>query len=263
MLFATHANRPRQSQYKIARVWGFGDVNLLPTPGTLGPQGVWFQLINSTGSYINYGEDGLQRLDYAVSAAERLGLKFVLAFMNNWPDWGGQIIYDNIFARNNSVDYVWYENPGAQEVYRDYVKTLVTRYKNSSAIFSWQLGNEPRCALCNKTVITKWAAEVSSYIKSLDPNHMVSLGDEGWFGPDDGYTDNEPFSTAYGGDDGVDFVDNLNIPTLDYGVFHLYPNLWGYDTEWGNLWIQQHDDAGKKVTPNSLVHSWKMSIAPG
>ena len=37
--------------------------------------------------------------------------------------------------------------------------------------------------------------------------------------------------------EGVDFVANLKIPTLDYGVFHLYPNSWGYNYTWGSEWI--------------------------
>ena len=42
---------------------------------------------------------------------------------------------------------------------------------------------------------------------------MVTLGDEGWFAPGDGYGDG---SYPYGGGEGVDFVKNLAISTLDY-----------------------------------------------
>ena len=42
---------------------------------------------------------------------------------------------------------------------------------------------------------------------------MVTLGDEGWFAPTDGIGDG---SYAYSGDEGVDFVENLRIDTLDY-----------------------------------------------
>src|SRR3954464_5143258 len=43
------------------------------------------------------------------------------------------------------------------------------------------MGNEQRCLNCEKAVITSRGANVSAYIKGLDPNHMVTLGDEGWF----------------------------------------------------------------------------------
>lgn len=217
---------------------------------------IWYHLINATGGYINYGENGIQRLDYAVSRAEELGLKLVLPLMNQWSDWGGQLVYNQVFG----WDETWYENPRSQEVYRNYVRTIVTRYRNSTAVFAWELGNEPRCEGCETSVITNWAANVSAYIKDLDPNHMVTLGDEGWFGGDaNGYSDGDPSSIAYRNADGVDFVENLKILTLDYGVFHLYPNLWGYPYEWGNLWIEQHDDAGAKLCSPDLLMSSRHS----
>jgi mannan endo-1,4-beta-mannosidase len=91
-------------------------------------------------------------------------------------------------------------------------------------------------------VVTNWATQISQYIKSIDPDHLVTLGDEGWLAPKDGFGDG---SYAYGGGEGVDFEANLNITTLDYGVFHLYPNSWGYNYTWGVEWIQQHDAIGK------------------
>lgn len=247
----------KQTGYRIVRVWGFGDTDRIPDEKTIGPAKIWYHFINTTGGYINYGENGIQRLDYAISRAEKLGLKLVLPLMNNWSDWGGQLVYNSVFG----YDYTWYEHPRSQEVYRDYVKTIVTRYKNSTGIFAWELGNEPRCPNCENSVITNWAANVSAYIKDIDPNHMVTLGDEGWFGSADGYTDGDPSSVAYLANyNGVDFVANLKIPTLDYGVFHLYPNLWGYPYDWGNLWIQQHDEAGAKVC-SSTPHNGRSDVA--
>lgn len=69
---------------------------------------------------------------------------------------------------------------------------------------------------------------------------MVSLGDEGWLTPPLG-----DGSYPYSGYEGVDFVKNLGIPTLDYGTVHLYPSQWGQDYSWGNKWILDHNDIGK------------------
>jgi len=49
--------------------------------------------------------------------------------------------------------------------------------------------NEPRCPGCDVSVLTSWAEEISAYIKSIDPNHLVALGDEGFF--------NDPTSADY------------------------------------------------------------------
>lgn len=90
----------QQSNYKIVRVWGFGDVNIIPDPGTADPNLVYFQILNSTGSFLNFGSDGLQRLDYVVSSAEKHALKLVLNFVNNWSDYGGIAAYNAAFGGN-------------------------------------------------------------------------------------------------------------------------------------------------------------------
>lgn len=122
-----------------------------------------------------------------------------------------------------------------------YVKTLVNRYKQSPAVFAWELMNEPRCHGCPTSVVTTWATEISAFIKSLDKNHMVTLGDEGWLTPADGIGDG---SYPYSGAEGIDFVANLQIDTLDYGTLHLYPGSWGEPYAWGSEWIEQHNTIG-------------------
>lgn len=210
-------------------MWGFGDVTdaTLPAADATDPDKVYFQYLNATGGYINYGPDGIQRLDYVVSAAEQHGLKLVLPFTNNWDSYGGIPTYNRAFGGNTTT---WYTDAMSQKVYRNYIKFIVNRYKKSSAIFAWELANEPRCRTCPTSVIYNWASDVSKYIKSLDGDHMVTLGDEGWLTPSDGYGDG---SYAYSAYEGVDFAMNLNIPTLDYGVLHMYPDQWGYNYTWG------------------------------
>jgi mannan endo-1,4-beta-mannosidase len=48
--------------------------------------------------------------------------------------------------------------------------------------------NEPRCrgtspASANRTpaTFTAWAKDISAYIKPIDKNHLVVIGDEGFF----------------------------------------------------------------------------------
>ena len=36
-------------------------------------------------------------------------------------------------------------------------------------------------ASCNPQTVTNWAKEISAYIKTLDSNHLVALGDEGFY----------------------------------------------------------------------------------
>ncbi|KAI1425763.1 glycoside hydrolase superfamily [Xylaria sp. FL1777] len=217
---------------KILRVWGFNDVTSTPQSGT-----IWFQKLSASGSTINTGTDGLQRLDYVVSAAEQRGIKLIINFVNNWSDYGGIPAYVTAFGGSATS---WYTNTAAQTQYKTYIKTIVSRYASSAAVFAWELANEPRCNGCATSVITTWATEISAYIKSLDSKHMVTLGDEG-FGLTTDTDGSYPFS--YG--EGLDFEANLKISTLDFGTFHLYPGSWGTSNDWGNLWITAHAAACK------------------
>ena len=166
-------------------------------------------------------------------------MKLVLPLLNNYNDLGGINTYTTAFGGTHNS---FYTDSASQAAYKAWIKLIVNRYKSSSAIFSWELCNEPRCSGCSTTVITNWASSISAYIKSLDPNHMVALGDEGWLTPPLG-----DGSYAYSGYEGVDFTKNLAIKTLDYGTFHLYPDQWGYNYTWGNEWITQHNLIGKQV----------------
>ncbi|KAI0178763.1 glycoside hydrolase family 5 protein [Hypoxylon sp. FL1284] len=215
--------------HRILRVWGFNDVTARPGAGT-----VYFQLLSRAGSTINTGADGLQRLDYVVAAAEKRGLKLIINFVNNWGDYGGMAAYVTAFG---GTQQTWYTNTAAQSQYRAYIKAVVSRYADSPAVFAWELANEPRCNGCATSVVTDWAADTSAYVKSLDPAHMVTLGDEGFGlgGGDGGY----PYQRA----EGLDFAANLAVDSLDFATFHLYPSSWGTEYDWGNSWIEAHGKA--------------------
>ncbi|OKL57012.1 putative mannan endo-1,4-beta-mannosidase F [Talaromyces atroroseus] len=215
------------SGLKILRVWGFNDVNIIPSSGT-----VWFQLLEDGTATINTGADGLERLDAVVSAAEAYDVKLIIPFVNNWNDYGGMNAYVTAFGGSQTT---WYNTTEIQEVYQAYIEAVVSRYSSSSAIFAWELGNEPRCNGCDTSVITDWAATTSAYIKSLDPNHMVTTGIEGF-----GLTAGSDGSYPYSFNEGTNFTALLSIPTIDFGTIHLYPDSWGEAETWGSSWVSTH-----------------------
>lgn len=186
---------------------GFNDVNTIPSEDT-----VWYQHLSSSGSIINTGPNGLQRLDYVVEAAEARGVKLIIPFVNNWDDYGGMRAYTRVFG-----GITFHESSGAQQQYRKYIEAVVSRYRDSAAIFAWELANKARCMFCSTDVIFNWARDISAFIKSLDPHHMVALGDEGFGLNGDVW---HPYWLIYG----LDFWRNLQIPTLDFAVFHMYPS---------------------------------------
>ncbi|QKX62940.1 uncharacterized protein TRUGW13939_10108 [Talaromyces rugulosus] len=234
------------SDLKILRIWGFNDVNTIPASGT-----VWFQLHANGTSTINTGTDGLQKLDYVVSSAESRGVKLIINFVNNWDDYGGMYAYVVAYGGNQTS---WYTNSQIQTAYQTYIKTVVNRYSSSSAIFAWELANEPRCNGCDTSVITDWVNATSAYIKSLDPNHLVTIGDEGF-----GLTNGSDGSYPYTFGEGLDFTTNLNIPTIDFGTLHLYPDSWGEALSWGSSWVSTHGAACAAVGKPCILEEFGTS----
>ncbi|KAL0956597.1 hypothetical protein HGRIS_002734 [Hohenbuehelia grisea] len=118
---------------------------------------------------------------------------------------------------------LFYTDAKVNAAFKNYIKTFVGRYVNEPTIMAWELANEPRCkgstgtwsGSCTTTTITNWAKDISAYIKSIDSNHLVAIGDEGFY--------NQPGAPTYPyqGGEGVDFDANLGISTIDFGTAHV------------------------------------------
>jgi endo-1,4-beta-mannosidase len=61
--------------------------------------------------------------------------------------------------------------------------------------------------------------------RSLDPNHLVTTGEEGFKADPNAQ---EPNSWINNGYQGGDFVCNINLPSIDFGTLHLYADQWGF-----------------------------------
>ncbi|KAG8820188.1 hypothetical protein FRC19_009081 [Serendipita sp. 401] len=242
---------------KVIRTWGFREVNATYVPGGLpkygdegaGPSTIYFQKWTDGVPAINYGDNGLKRLDQIVTLAEKKGLKIIFALTNNWADYGGSDVYVANLGGKYHDDF--YTNSAMKSAWKKYVKAVVTRLKHRPGVFAWELGNEPRCGAdgtrnfprsdhCTVTTITSWAREMSDYIRSLDPYHMIAAGTEGFF---NGTSDD----WAYNGADGVDSEGILRLPNIDFGTFHLYPDWWSKTPEWGTNFTIAHAKLQNKV----------------
>lgn len=104
-------------------------------------------------------------------------------------------------------------------------------YRDDPTIIAWNLINEPRCESwlasnkdCNKR-FQNWLAEMSTHVRSLDPNHLITIGSEGFYG------DSTPQlmqynPQAWARELGQDFVMNTNLPNIDFATVHAWPDNW-------------------------------------
>lgn len=262
---------------KVIRVWGNLDVGVKTgttdsegkpvfTNNNDGPgekDGIYFQYFDKDlgKPVINEGKDGLQKLDYALYQAEKHGIKLLITFTNYWDAFGGMGQYIK-WAQELGITGLkkddFYTNETLKGWYKDYVNGLLNhtnpytgrKLKDEPSVFAWELANEPRCntdAQCRDNILYNWAKEMSEYVKSVDPNHMVSLGDEGFYNKPYGYYNEYTTSNyAFYGAEGVDFEKLMTIDTLDFGTPHLYLDQWGMKhTGTGQddlLWFKIHGE---------------------
>ncbi|KAI0355647.1 mannanase [Trametes cingulata] len=231
------------------RTWGFNDVTT--------PNGIYYQLWQNGKATVNTGATGLQNFDNVIAAAKANGIRLIVALTNNWSDYGGMDVYVQQIAGSPNHD-LFYTNANVIAAYKSYIKTFVGRYVNEPTILGWELANEPRCrgstgtstGTCTTQTITKWASDISAFIKSIDPNHLVGIGDEGFF--------NEPGNPSYPyqGSEGIDFNANLNITTIDFGTAH---GSWGQTadpTGWGSQWITDHATSQKAANKPVILEEF-------
>ncbi|KAJ3986478.1 mannanase [Lentinula detonsa] len=241
------------------RTLGFNEVTT--------PDGVaYYQSWNGSTPTINFGVNGLENFDNVVAAAKAHGLRLIITLTNNWSDYGGMDVYVNQLLGQGSPHDYFYTNATVIAAYKNYVQTFVDRYSNEPGILAWELANEPRClgstsassGTCTVSTISTWAAEISAFIKSIDTNHLVAIGDEGFF--------NDPGNPiyVYQGSLGIDFNANLNISTLDFGTFHLYPESWGEADSpgsFGSQWIEDHATAMMASNKPVIMEEFGVTIA--
>ena len=88
---------------------------------------------------------------------------------------------------------------------------------------------------------------MSSHIKRIDRNHLVSVGDEGFFCRRNGthWTENCG--------EGVDTEAFTRLRDVDVMSFHLYPDHWGTTPEWGTDWIKRHFATAKRLGKPAML----------
>lgn len=248
----------------VLRTWAFNDGDK------------WNALQTQPGVYDDRVYKGLDRV---IAEAGRRGLKLQLALTNYWEEYGGMVQYvkwaherrgpSRLSQGVSSMSELppgppsaddFYDNPDCQRMFHKYIKDMLMRvntitgmqYREDPTIHSWDIANEPRCRRPEGVSILKtWIARTAAFVKMLDPNHPVTVGLEGFFGPSTPELCRaNPFDTS---GEGVDFVAQCSCREVDLLSFHSYPDKWLPEGTWdvGQLawsatWVWSHMDAARR-----------------
>ncbi|PKA66572.1 Mannan endo-1,4-beta-mannosidase 1 [Apostasia shenzhenica] len=244
----------------VARTWAFSD-------------GGSNALQYSPGSY---NEQMFKGLDFVISEARRYGIRLILSFVNNYENFGGKhqyVQWGRNQGQNIGSDDGFFTNDVVKRYYKNHVKTVLTRYntltgvayKDDPTIFAWELMNEPRCPsdMSGRT-IQAWVTEMAAHVKSIDKNHLLEAGLEGFYGP----SSPSEIQTNPGFEVGTDFISNNQIPGIDFATLHSYPDQWLQSSsdqsqlQFLSNWIDAHIRDARNVLRKPLLltefgKSWK------
>ncbi|KAM7521146.1 hypothetical protein LguiB_020108 [Lonicera macranthoides] len=232
----------------IARTWAFSDGGNNPLQY----------------SPASYNEQMFQGLDFVVSEARSYGIKILLSLVNNYENFGGKKQYvDWARGEGQSItsDDDFFTNSVVKGYYKNHIKSVLTRknsingiaYKDDPTIMAWELMNEPRCTSDpSGRTIQAWITEMASYLKSIDSNHLLEAGLEGFYG--ESVPQKQQFNPNF--QIGTDFIANNQISDIDFATVHSYPDQWLTDANdesqlsfldnWLNNHIQDAENILKK-----------------
>ncbi len=182
-----------------------------------------------------FDESALNGLDILLDEMAKRDMRAVIFLSNNW-EWSGG--FQQYLIWNKVISEDWLTRKPDWDTLRDLVAKFyacemckysyarqaarIVRRKNSAngkiyrddpTIMSWQIANEPRPMRPEANVAYKeWIVETAQQLKNIAPNHLVSIGHEGWIGTQD-----------------IKLFEEIHAdPNVDYVTIHIWPKNWGW-----------------------------------
>lgn len=219
-----------------------------------------------------FNPKGLEALDYVCYKAKQYGIKLILTLSNNYPDFGGIESYLNWWNEGKSTAKLthsdFFTNDTLKSWFKYYIKTILERensftkikYKNDPAIFSFELMNEASNPGYPTELISSWYNQTAEYFKTIDQNHLLATGEEGYDKFPGSYSDAGLFydnaSYLFNGSKGTSYLQNSQLSKIDYCSIHMYPGLAGFSNRAGKTWIDDHNKPeltqGKPLLPGEM-----------
>src|SRR6266404_6589683 len=184
-----------------------------------------------------FDEGVLYGLDTVLSEMGKRRMRAVIFLSNNW-EWSGgfqqYLIWNHVIAddwlikkptwdelRDNVAKF--YSCKPCTDAYAGQARMILSRtnkingkpYREDPTIMSWEIANEPRpMRPAANQAYKKWIAESAAMIKSIDKNHLITTGHEGWIGTES-----------------IGLFEEVHADkNIDYLTIHIWPKNWGWIT---------------------------------
>lgn len=225
-----------------------------------------------------YNEEALRALDEVVALAEENGVLLTLVLANNWS--GPDLTRANFVSWYGvNMSEFWTDEQVITE-FLNHASFMMNRtntvtgrkYNDDPTIFSWQPINEARyfsnVTQCENDPsacadnMHAWIERVTTHMKENAPNQLISIGYEGFFGPDSDNADANP-PGGWADSLGHNFERDLRLASVDYGVFHLWVDNWEVagNPDFIDTWIQTHMDVANEVGKPLVLEEWSRNVS--
>jgi hypothetical protein len=98
---------------------------------------------------------------------------------------------------------------------------------------------------------------MASYFKSVDKNHLLATGEEGYDKFPSLYSNTGLFYNGaeylFNGYKGTSYLLNSKLNGIDYCSFHMYPGLAGFSAAAGKTWIDDHAGIAAGISKPALA----------
>src|SRR5215210_2994210 len=185
---------------RVVRVWAFGEGGEDGITAVGNDKNDWPRKHRFRPAPDRWNEDEFVHLDRVIAEAARNNLRVQLCLTNWWRDTGGitQYLYwagikdaaddRQPFGINMERAMLFYTNEVTRRLYREHVERIVTRrntvtgvlYRDDPVIMGYELMNEAQAPTGRWAERRAWVAEMSAFVKSLDPHHLVAPGTWGY-----------------------------------------------------------------------------------
>ncbi|EFJ38212.1 hypothetical protein SELMODRAFT_403117 [Selaginella moellendorffii] len=212
----------------VARTWAFNDggYNAIQLrPGVYSEQSLQMFKLTLCFCDLVWKSKSLKALDFVIAEARSQGVRLLLSLSDNYDSLGGKSQYVK-WARQAGIacssDDAFFSEPTIRSYFRNYIQA--------------------------------WIKEMSSFIKSLDANHLVDVGMEGFY--------KDPARTrpgSWSSNLGSDFLRHNQIPSIDFATVHSYPDLWlpgasiDAQLQFLSSWVQEHIDDATAVLQKPVL----------
>jgi endo-1,4-beta-mannosidase len=136
------------------------------------PSDYWFQLAYSKFNQDKDHHAYFTALDRFIANARANNIRLIPVLSSAFDQW----------TRAGGGDNFWQVGSKTNLAFKQWTTAIIGRYANNTSIAWWEVANEPNyfskigTSRADTSTLVTWGQDIYNYVRSIDPNHLVSGG---------------------------------------------------------------------------------------